>query len=114
MNIGIEHKRNGHLHVKLSSSVTESYIEEVIPEIATQYTGGGNIFINTEKVESITSESARKFCSLIQRSSLPKNKLYMIGKHGFELGADQFKVIVRPPKKDRCGGCKAGRCATIQ
>lgn len=102
----IAQERNGHLHLQLEGNVNSCAVELTVKMAKSTYSGKGNIFINTEKVQGVAHDSATTLLSLLADDILPVEKLYMIGEKGFDLGGGQVRVILRPPRKARCGGCK--------
>ena len=99
-------QRNGNLFVQLTGSLCRDKVETLTTTLTDNYSGTGNIFINTEKITEILPSSAGTLDSLLKQSSLPDERIYLIGEMGFKLSNKKIRVITRPPKKSRCAGCK--------
>ncbi len=104
-------QRNGNLFVQLTGSLCQDKVETLTTTLTDNYSGTGNIFINTEKLTEILPSSAGTLASLLKQSSLPDERIYLIGEMGFRLSKNKTQVITRPSKKDRCAGCTKSHSA---
>ena len=101
MDMQVEH-RNSNLFIKLCGEFNPGSARIVTNTILQRYNGTGNVFVNVEKVGTVQSSGRKTFRKLLDSSSLPKDKIYFIGKKGLEIGMDGLRVIVR--KKVKCSG----------
>ena len=105
MTMHIEH-RNSNLFVKLSGDFNQASACAAVSAMADQYTGNGNIFVNVVKVDRVQPSAPKEFRKCLASSTLPAQKIYLIGKQGYEIGSGDFRVIV-PPERKCSGKCHA-------
>lgn len=91
--------RNSNLFIRLSGDFTHVSACAAVDTIAEQYTGRGNIFVNVVKIGKVQPTAPKEFRKCLASSSLPLQKVYFIGKKGFEIGSGDFRVII-PPKEN--------------
>lgn len=99
-------RRNGNLHVKIVGEYTETVLHDLMTCLATQNTGSGNIFIHTTQITQIRECRSSITQQLMTEAQLCRDNIYLIGKNGLELNIPCNKIIIPPPKKTRCSGCK--------
>ncbi len=102
-------QRNGNLFIQLQGTINPEKVEALSFTLADKYSGRGNVFINTEGITEIPPSCAETFGNLLKQSPVPDKNIYLIGEAGFRLTDGTTRVITRPPKKDRCTGCKKRR-----
>lgn len=98
-------QRNSNLFIKLFGPFSKNSAYAVTNAISQQYNGTGNIFVNVEKVAQVQPCGQQTFRDLLDYSTVPKNKIYLIGKKGIEFGINDLRIIIRKQKKC-CGNCK--------
>ena len=106
MVMDVEH-RNSNLFIRLYGAFSHASACAVADTIVGQYNGSGNIFINVEKIAGVHPSAPKEFRKRLNSSLLPKHKIYFIGKKGFEISPDDFKIIIRQKRKcsGKCRGC---------
>jgi hypothetical protein len=105
--IQAEH-RNGNLHVKICGDFDAAAAHTATSLINDQYPGCGNVFVNTEKMGAVLEGGAKAFRDNMSDGAVHLGKLFLVGEKGREIGPDGSRVIIPPPKKDKCTGC--GKC----
>lgn len=106
--------RNGHYHLTVGGVFNPLTAEKICTALKSEYTGSGNIFINTGAITSVVDDSCRVLSKLLGRTDLPANRIYFKGKYAYTIYHDYGKVIhwSTKPKKLRCSGsCKKCRCS---
>lgn len=108
-------QRNGNLHVKVNGQFTPDVAAQLVMVMAKIYQGQGNIFIHTDMVTTIDSDSRCAFGNLLKISGLPRENIYLTGKKGVKICNDSLKFIVRKERKQggcgKCGDCKCNKKA---
>lgn len=110
-------ERNGNLHVKLQGTFCIDTALELTSNISRRYRIGGNVFIHTGEVTSVSPQSREMFSNMLGVFNLPCEKIYLMGEKGLEICHDAGRVIVPKKKhgKKKCGGrCKNCKCSSKQ
>lgn len=106
-------QRNGNLHIKLHGRFTPGVAAQLTMVMVKIYQGQGNIFIHTDMVTAIASDSRYAFGNLLEISGLPQDNIYLMGKNGIKICHDSLKFIVRKERRQggcgKCGNCKCNR-----
>jgi len=106
-------ERNGNLHVRITGVYEQSTPRQLIDCMQRNYRGAGNIFIHTDTVTEVADTKRLEATSrnILARTSLNKNHIYLIGSKATALHFPCNKIIIPPPRKARCSGCRECTCA---
>ncbi len=104
-------QRNGNLHIKVYGFFSREIAEEVVLLVRQAYTGQGNVFIHTNNVTGIHPDAKYSFSNRLKQIRIPAERVYLTGEKGMEISHDATRVIVQPPKKKHCGGCRGRKCS---
>ncbi len=107
-------QRNGNLHIRLHGRFTPETAEELTRAMAETYPGQGNIFIHTAGLDSVEPEAREAFDRGLGMAQLPRDRVYLTGRKGLEIGWDRGKVIVYEKKKTGCCGRCRGHNAPVR
>ncbi len=107
MQIDTDH-RNGNLHIKVNGTFTTDTAARLTMVMAKSYPGKGNIFIHTDNISTVLPGSQGAFNDLVSLSTLPEDKIYLMGEKGLAICHNSGKVIVRKKRDGHgcCGKCK--------
>lgn len=101
-------QRNGNLFITLQGNYRKEWKSSIL-EVVGEFEGDGNIFINTEKLSTLlpaARENLRQtFCGI----SKSRYRIFFLGRKGFDICPDGYRVIVRTKAKC-CGKCKTCGC----
>ncbi len=100
--------RKGNLHIKLFGDFNPQAADRLSSTIIDQYSGRGNVFVNTEKIGAVLAQGAQLFKQNMTDCLVPYSNLFMIGQKGAELAPEGSRIIIPKPKKGCCSGC--GNC----
>lgn len=108
-------QRNGNLHIKLKGMFSPETAAQLTMVMAKSYIGTGNVFIHTAQITDVKPNSRSTFNNLLRFIDVPKEKVYLTGEKGFDIGHDSAKVIVNKKRKKKhghggCGKCKNCSC----
>ena len=108
-------QRNGNLHIKLKGMFGPETAAQLTMVMAKSYIGTGNVFIHTAQITDVKPNSRSTFNNLLRFIDVPKEKVYLTGEKGFDIGHDSAKVIVNKKRKKKhghggCGKCKNCSC----
>ncbi len=106
-------KSNGDLHVHPTGNFDGSSAWELINLLHEQYTGKGQVFIDTHRLRNMCPFGCSTFRCRLDKNKLPANRLFFKGEKGYEIAPKGSKVIV-PPEKHECrcnGNCTDCPCA---
>lgn len=106
-------KSNGNLHVHPTGNFDGSSAWELINLLHEQYTGKGQVFVDTHGLREICPFGCSTFQCRLNQSRLPADRLFFKGEKGYEIAPEGSNVIVAPEKhKCRCNGnCANCHCA---
>jgi hypothetical protein len=106
-------ERNGNLHIRIKGVYADNTPYQLVDYMQQNYRGAGNIFIHTDKVTEVAGtgglEGNRQ--DILAQTNLNKNLIYLIGSKAMALHFPCNKIIIPPPRKARCTGCKKCTCA---
>jgi hypothetical protein len=74
--------------------------------IAGHYNGRGNVFIHTERITTVSPESANGFADLLADPDLPGAKVYVTGEKGREICREGGRLIIPRRPANPQGGCR--------
>lgn len=103
-------QRNGNLHVTIRGTYTTQSPLRLLNCLRKNYRGTGNIFIHTDAIATIADTTGELNHELLSRASMSREQIYLIGKNAMALNFPCNKVIIPPPKKARCTGCRKCSC----
>ena len=105
-------QRNGNLHIKLNGIFTPDSAAKLTVLMSNNYLGKGNIFIHTDQVSNVSPGSQCAFNELVDLTTLPGEKIYLMGEKGLAICHNSGKVLVRKGRKGHgsCGKCKNCNC----
>jgi hypothetical protein len=108
----IEFKRsNGNLHVLPQGDFDGTSAWELLNFLHSQYTGEGNVFVDTSRLRLIHPFGCSTFKCRLNRNRLPAHRLFFKGENGVQLAPEGSKVIAKPDKSRlHC----SGKCANCQ
>ena len=102
---GLDCRRSvGNLHISLRGEFNGNCAWALVKAIKVQYPRAGRIFVNTNRLEGVTSEGVRLFKSHMNRKKIPRDWLYFKGERGFEIAPDGGRVLV---SRKPCPGRKS-------
>lgn len=106
-------KSNGDLHVSPRGDFDGSSAWELINLLHAQYTGKGQVFVETHGLREICPFGCSTFQSQLNQSWLPADRLLFSGERGLEIAPEGSKVTVASEKhKCQCNGnCANCPCA---
>lgn len=108
-------ERNGNLHISIEGICSAETSQSLITCLRESYRGTGNIFIHTANVTGVTAEYRGIDQEALNGASLNKDQIYLIGSMAIGLDIPCNRIIIPPPRKQRCagnGGCARGkRCS---
>jgi hypothetical protein len=107
-------ERNGNLHIRIKGVYAENTPSQLVDCMQQNYRGVGNIFIHTDKVTGIIATGAVDLSDkgILGRTRLNKKHIYLIGSKAMELDFPCNKIIIPPPRKARCTGCRNCTCTS--
>ncbi len=105
-------ERNGNLHIRIKGVYAENTPSQLVDCMQRNYRGAGNIFIHTDTVTEVadTGREEGDRQDVLARTSLNKNHIYLIGSKAMALDFPCNKIIIPPPRKTRCTGCRKCTC----
>lgn len=106
---------NGNLFIDAAGDFDGHSAWELMNAINRKYAGQGRVFVNTERIEDVTPFGQGLFHDLMAKSVLPKDRLFLKGEKGFEIGPDGSSVLIGKKKNHRrcdgrCSNCRCGHC----
>ena len=106
LNFQIEFKKsNENLHIRPLGDFDGNSAWELINFLQQQYTGKGQVFIDTFMLREMCPFGCSIFQCRFKYSQVPANRLVINGKKGLEIAPKGSKVIVSPEKHDcMCSG----------
>lgn len=106
--------RNGNLHIKIFGDFDSLAAHTATTVINDEYQGSGNVFVNTQKMGAVLENGAMVFRHNMIDCTVQRSKLFLVGEKGREIVPDGSRVIIPPPKKDKCMGCGKCKCGKEQ
>lgn len=103
-------QRNGNLFIKLLGDFNPALARSTVSTINKAYRGTGNVFINTQEIDSILDTGIHIFKQNLKDSTVQHRHLFMVGPKGLDMVPEGSQVIVPPTKKGGSSGCKSCGC----
>jgi hypothetical protein len=99
-------ERKGNLHLRPQGDFSVEVVSELARLIAGRYNGRGNVFIHTERITTVSPESANGFTDLLADPDLPGAKVYVTGEKGREICREGGRLIIPRRPANPQGGCR--------
>jgi len=104
----LSEQRNGNLFISLRGDYQGEW-RSTLGAFIGSYDGEGNIFVNTEKLNNLLPTVKAELKEIFIGLGRLGKKIFFIGRKGFDICPDGYRVIVRNKLKC-CGKCKNCSC----
>lgn len=104
---------NGNTHVGVIGEFNSNTASDIISFLNQNYSGTGNVFIDTAKIHNIVQSGADYFKTAFSACLVPSKCLFFKGELGKNLGPDGSRLIILKQKEKKhqcCGNCKNCKC----